>query len=157
MLWIEYYLGLISVPVNVFWVRNSTPKRLLRTGRAILGMINHNTHNLPYGRCNFIPSIMDGLLTKNHIHLGKDHLHLYNHPTTAVAVTQISAYITHKNLAVCKIMEAMHTAYAIKQEPQSQHVSSKTWHKWYWNIHEYERKAHMVANNILLWWIVWWT
>ena len=33
----------------------------------------------------------------------------------AVALTQISAYITHKNLAVRKIMEAMRTAYAKKK------------------------------------------
>ena len=31
-----------------------------------------------------------------------------------VMLTQISAYTTHKNLLVCKIMEAMHTAYAEK-------------------------------------------
>ena len=40
-------------------------------------------------------------------------------------VTQISAYITHKNLAVRKIMEAMRTAYA-KSRIQSQHVSNYT-------------------------------
>ena len=32
--------------------------------------------------------------------------------TAAVALTQISAYSTHKNLTVRKIMEVMRTAYA---------------------------------------------
>ena len=31
---------------------------------------------------------------------------------SGVALTQISAYVLHKNLAVRKIMGAMHTAYA---------------------------------------------
>ena len=37
----------------------------------------------------------------------------------------ISAYITYKSLAVCKIMEAMHTAYA-KSGNRPQHVSNCT-------------------------------
>ena len=41
----------------------------------------------------------------------------------AVALTQISAYSTHKNLAVRKIIEVMRTAYA-KSGIQSQHVSN---------------------------------
>ena len=42
-----------------------------------------------------------------------------------VALAQISAYRTHKNLAVRKIMEMMRTAYA-KSGMQSQHVSNNT-------------------------------
>ena len=38
---------------------------------------------------------------------------------SAVALTQIPAYITHKNLAVRKIMEAMSTAYAKKRDSVS--------------------------------------
>ena len=49
--------------------------------------------------------------------------------TSAVALTQIAAYSTHKNqLAVRKIMEAMRTASA-KSGIQSQHVSNYTWRK----------------------------
>ena len=40
-----------------------------------------------------------------------------------VALTQISAYITYKSLSVCKIMNAMRTAYA-KGGTRSEHVSS---------------------------------
>ena len=43
--------------------------------------------------------------------------------TAGVALTQISAYITHKSLTVRKTMEAMRTAYA-KRRTQSQHVSN---------------------------------
>ena len=42
-----------------------------------------------------------------------------------VTLTQISAYITHKNLALCKIMEMMHTSYT-KCGTQSRHVSNYT-------------------------------
>ena len=35
---------------------------------------------------------------------------------SAVVLTQISACGTHKNPAVCKIMEAMHTGYKTKRE-----------------------------------------
>ena len=38
-------------------------------------------------------------------------------------LTQISAYLTHKNLAICKIMDAMCTAYA-KCRTQSEHISN---------------------------------
>ena len=41
---------------------------------------------------------------------------------------QISEYITHKNLAVCKIMEAMCTVNA-KRGTWSQHVSNNTCHE----------------------------
>ena len=44
------------------------------------------------------------------------------------ALTQISAYITHKNLAIRKIMEAIRNAYA-KSGIRSQHVSNYTWGK----------------------------
>ena len=43
----------------------------------------------------------------------------------AVALTQISAYSTHKNLAVRKIMEVMRTA-CVKSGTRSQHVSNYT-------------------------------
>ena len=46
---------------------------------------------------------------------------------TGVALTQISAYITLKNLAVRKIVEAMRTAYT-KGGTRSQHVSNYIWH-----------------------------
>ena len=45
--------------------------------------------------------------------------------TSGVALTQISAYSTHKNLAVRKIMEVMRTAHA-KSGIQSRHVSNYT-------------------------------
>ena len=44
------------------------------------------------------------------------------HPCSAVVLTQISAYGTHKNLAVHKIMEAMRTAYAKKRDSVSTHL-----------------------------------
>ena len=40
--------------------------------------------------------------------------HAIRHSISRVALTQISAYTTHKNLALRKIMEAMRTAYAEK-------------------------------------------
>ena len=45
-------------------------------------------------------------------------------PYSAVVLMQISAYGTHKNLAVRKIREAMHTAYA-KRRSQSQTTQGK--------------------------------
>ena len=42
-----------------------------------------------------------------------------NEPITAVALTQISAHITNKNLAARYIMEAMGTAYAKKRDSVS--------------------------------------
>ena len=57
---------------------------------------------------------------------------------SAVALTQISAYSTHKYLAVRKIMEAVRTAYAKKKNgTQSRHVPNKTWRKWSRNMREY--------------------
>ena len=49
--------------------------------------------------------------------------------------SQISAYVTHKNLAVRKRMEAMRAAYA-KSGTRSQHVSNYTWGKRSLNIGE---------------------
>ena len=43
------------------------------------------------------------------------HIGPVSNTIAAVALTQISAYSTHKNLAVRKIMEAMRTAYARKR------------------------------------------
>ena len=58
-----------------------------------------------------------------------DHCKIRNQDTiAAVVLTQISAYIMHKNLAVRKIMEVMRTVYA-KNGTWSQHVSNKTWRK----------------------------
>ena len=73
--------------------------------------------------------------------------------STAVALTHISAYSTHKNLAVHKIMEVMRSAYA-KNGTRSQHVSNKTWRKRSWNIREYLKgKRASFAKNILFRWI----
>ena len=56
----------------------------------------------------------------------------------------------HKNLAVRKIMEAMHTAYT-KNGSRSQHISNRTWHTWSWNIcKNVEVKRVSFAKNILL-------
>ena len=54
-------------------------------------------------------------------------------PLSSCINANFCVYITHKNLAVCKIMEAMRTAYA-KSRTRSQHVSSYTWGKKSWNI-----------------------
>ena len=68
---------------------------------------------------------------------------------SATTLTQISGYITHKNLAVRKIMEAMRTVYA-KNGTQSQHVSNKTWGKLSWNVREScERKACIVCKGLI--------
>ena len=57
---------------------------------------------------------------------------------------QISAYITHKNLAVCNIMEAMRTVYA-QSGTWSQHASNYAWGKWSRKARKYcERKARLV-------------
>ena len=92
------------------------------------------------------------LLSSAHIQLRKNAyfyvviLHTIN---SGVGLTQISAYITHKNRAVHKIMEAMHTAYA-KVGAQSQHVSNCTWGKRSGNVREYrERKARIVCEHFL--------
>ena len=75
----------------------------------------------------------------------------------AVALTRTSAYITHKNLDVRKIMEAMRTAHA-KNGTQVQHISNKTWRKRSWNIPEHVKgKRASLAKNILFPWIFWWT
>ena len=72
---------------------------------------------------------------------------------SAVALTQISAYSTHINLAVGKLMEAMCTAYA-KSGTRSQHVSNKTWHKRSRKAREYvEGKRVSFAKNMLFRWI----
>ena len=64
---------------------------------------------------------------------------------SAVALTQISAYGTHKNLAVRKIMEAMRTACA-KSRIRSWRVSNYTWGKRSRKMREYcERKARIVC------------
>ena len=61
-----------------------------------------------------------------------------------VTLAQISAYSTHQKLAVHKIMEVMHTAYA-KSGILSQHVSNYTYDKRLRKAHEYcERKACIV-------------
>ena len=44
---------------------------------------------------------------------------------TGVALTQISAYITHKNLAARKIIEAMRTAYTQKTRRGRGHTRAK--------------------------------
>ena len=65
----------------------------------------------------------------------------------AVALTHISAYSTHKNLAVYKIMEAMRTAYA-KSGIQSQHVSNYTWGKQSRKARKYrEMEARVVCEH----------
>ena len=72
---------------------------------------------------------------------------------TAVAFTQISAYVTHKNLAVRKIMEAMRTAYA-KNGTRSQHFSNKTIdandHGTY-STRVCERKSRIVGEEHFIW------
>ena len=66
---------------------------------------------------------------------------------TAIALMQISAYSTHKNIAIRKIMEAMCTVYAKNRDSVStrlkQHMTQM--------ITEYmlvcERKAHIVCKE----------
>ena len=75
--------------------------------------------------------------------------------SAAVALTQIFAYRTHKNLAVRKIMEVMRTAYT-KSGNRSQHVSNYTWGNGR-HASLVKGKRESFANNISVFrWIVWW-
>ena len=63
--------------------------------------------------------------------------------------THISAYITYTNLAVRRIIEAMHTAYA-KSGTRFQHVSNYTWGKRSRKAREYcERKARIICEHFM--------
>ena len=68
----------------------------------------------------------------------------------AVALTQISAYSTHKNVyAVRTIMEAIRTAYA-QNRTWFPHVSNYTWGKRSRKAREYcERKARIVCEELI--------
>ena len=75
-------------------------------------------------RC-FDPSSSDQSTAGRHVALSQHNAVNQREYLAAVALSQISAYTTHKNLAVRKIMEAMRTAYA-KSGTRSQHVSNYT-------------------------------
>ena len=75
---------------------------------------------------------------------------------TVVALTQISACSTHKNLAVRKIMEEMGTAYA-KTGIQSGHFSNYTWDRRSRKAGDqvlWKESGH--RSNISLTRVVWW-
>ena len=68
----------------------------------------------------------------------------------AVALTQISAYSTHKNLAVRKIMEAMRTAYAKKKrESVSKRLKQNMTQTITERTRVCERKARIVCEDFI--------
>ena len=78
------------------------------------------------------------------------------HTKSGVALTQISAYSTHKNLAVRKIMEAMRTAYA-KSGIQSRTRLKLQGKRSRRHTSIVKGKRASFANDISVFrWIVWW-
>ena len=68
-------------------------------------------------------------------------------PYPAVALTQISAYSTHKNLAVRKIIEAMRTAYAKKRDSVSRHPKQNMTQTITEHTRVCEKKARIVCEE----------
>ena len=66
---------------------------------------------------------------------------------SAVALTHVSVYSMHKNLAVCKIMEAMHTAYCKKKKRDSVSAHLKQNMKQHTRV--CESNAHIVCEEHL--------
>ena len=75
---------------------------------------------------------------------------------SAVALTQISAYITHKNLAALKIMEAMRTAYAKKRNSVSTRLKQNMTHTITEHTSMWKETAHRLRKTFFFFcWIVW--
>ena len=72
----------------------------------------------------------------------------------AVVLTQISAYSMHKNLAVPKVMEAMHTAYVKKRDSASTGLKNmmQTIMEHYTSM--WKESVHRL---LLFCWVVWWS
>ena len=65
----------------------------------------------------------------------------------AVALTRTSAYITHKNLDVRKIMEAMRTAHAKKRDTGSTHLKQNMTQKIMEHTRACKRKARIACEE----------
>ena len=96
-------------------------------------------------------NILLRLMVKYYLHHSKIEFISYAVILSAVALTQIPA----KNLALCKIMEAMHILYAKKWDSVSTYLKENMMQMIMEHMQVCEREAHIICKNMLFRWIIW--